>query len=240
MLARQYGTTVPAIMALNPGIEPLNLQIGSVILICQDGKPMPPCGSKPPQPPMPKSPMPEPPMCPDKMLHGDMRTAWMEHVFWTRLLLISIAERMADQSDTTARLLRNPDDIARIFARYYPAATAKMISQLLTEHLQIGAKLITALRDKKTAEADKLNFKWYMNADKMADAFAGMNPYYDREELRKMLYSHLQLTTDEVAHRLAGDYAADVAAMDKVQAEALDMADYFTAGIMEQFPERFM
>ena len=45
----------------------------------------------------------------------------------------------------------------------------------------------------------------------------------------------LELTTQEVAMRLAGDYKADIEAFDSVEQEALMMADYFTTGIIKQF-----
>jgi len=165
---------------------------------------------------------------------------WEQHVYWTRMLLLSIAERLKDQPEVTARLLRNPYDIAKIYMEYYDEDIAKKIAQLLTEHMQIGADLITALRDKKTAAADTLNHQWYINADKMAAAFAGINPYYNREDLRHMLYKHLALTTQEVTLRLAGNYKADIEAFDKVEKEAIEMADYFSSGIMKQFPDRFL
>ena len=93
---------------------------------------------------------------PPSDLSWKMRFVWLQHVYWTRLLLISIAERLKDESATTARLMQNPKDIADIFKAYYGDKTAGVIEQLLTEHLQIGAELITALRDSKTAEAERL------------------------------------------------------------------------------------
>lgn len=110
----------------------------------------------------------------------------------------------------------------------------------MTEHLQIGAALITALRDEQTAQAQALTRRWYQNADQMADAFSGINPFYEREVVRNMLYTHLELTTKEVAARLAGNYPEDIAAFDQVERQAMEMADYFSAGIMHQFPQRFV
>ena len=43
LLAIRYNTTVEAIMAANPGINPNNLQIGQVICIPRGGTPVPPC-----------------------------------------------------------------------------------------------------------------------------------------------------------------------------------------------------
>jgi len=183
--------------------------------------------------------LPPSPCAKEITLINDMRLAWEQHVYWTRMLLISIAARLEDEPHVTTRLLQNPEDIATIFKRYYPEEIGKTIADLLTEHLVIGAKLITALRDKQTAQASELNRQWYINAHKMADAFCGFNPCYHCDTLRNMFYTHLDLTTREVAARLAGDYLADIAAFDKVEKEALDMADYFTAGLMRAFPKAF-
>jgi len=172
------------------------------------------------------------------LLINSMRFVWEQHVYWTRLLLVSIAERLKDLPEVTARLMQNPKDIAGVFAPYYGGDAAKTIAALLTEHLQIGAELITALRD-KNPEADDLVKKWYANADKMAEAFSSLNPNYNHEELQAMLRRHLDLTTREVAARLAGDYHADIQAFDEVEKEAISMADYFSLGIIMQFPEKF-
>lgn len=152
------------------------------------------------------------------------------------MLLISIAERLKDQDAVTARILQNPNDIAKIFAHFYSQDVAETIAQLLTEHLQIGAALITALRD-KNPQAEMLNRQWYMNADKMAGAFSNINPYYHQEDMREMLYRHLDLTKQEVAMRLAGNYSADIKAFDTVEEEALIMGDTFSSGLMRQFPQ---
>ena len=183
------------------------------------------------------------PNCPDPTnrinLTNDMRNVWMEHVYWTRMLIISIAEKLRDEKDVTTRLLQNPDDIADIYSEYYPASTAKTISDLLTEHLKIGAALITALRDNDSAKAEELDRQWHVNADQIADAFSSINPYYNREILHNMLNTHLDLTTQEAVMRIMENYPADIATFGKVEQEALEMADYFTGGITRQFPQLF-
>ena len=230
-LARYFQTTVPQLLALNPAVDPYNLQVGSGLAICPgEGFQMPDT-------------CPNPPACPDASkqmgLVNDMRLAWSQHVYWTRMLLLSIAERLKDLDAVTQRLMRNPADIAGIFARYYPPNVANAIAQLLTEHLEIGGKLITALRDGNSAQAEALNRQWYANADQMAAAFSSISPYYNQQDMREMLYRHLDLTKQEVAMRLAGNYPADINAFDAVEEEALTMADTFSTGIMMQFPQMF-
>lgn len=168
-----------------------------------------------------------------------MNIAWIEHILWTRLLLISIAENLNDLDSTRNRLLQNPKKIADIFRIYYGDKIGSEIQDLLTEHLQIGEKLIVALKNNNQTLARTLNDEWYKNADKMADAFSSINPFYPKEQIRKMLYDHLKFTSDEVSARLKKDYVADIKAYDMVQKEILNMSYFFVHGIVNQFPNMF-
>lgn len=168
-----------------------------------------------------------------------MNLVWQEHIMWTRLLLISIAEDLKDLEATQTRLLKNPKDIADVFRPYYRNLIANEIEKLLTEHLVIGKDLIVALKNNNQEQANLLNTKWYQNADRMAEAFNSINPYYPKEEIQSMLYEHLRLTTIEVNARLKGDYVADINAYDMVQNEILKMSSFFVNGIIEQFPDLF-
>lgn len=176
---------------------------------------------------------------PQVNLLQNMNLMWLEHVLWTRLFLISVAENLNDLEPTKSRLLENPRDIANIFRIYYGNSIANTIQELLTEHLVIGGDLIVALKNGNEKLAQELNKKWYKNADDMAEAFSSINPFYAKEEVRHMLYEHLRLTTDEVSKRLKRDYAGDIKAYGLVQNEALQMAKFFVNGIIMQFPNLF-
>lgn len=222
-LALMYGTTVEKIINTNLALDPYNLRIGQKIYIYPGYS----------------------------NLNNDyisinqvnllqnMNLAWIEHVLWTRLLLISITDSLGNLEATKARLLRNPMDIANIFRRYYGSNVADIIQRLLTEHLVIGAELITALKNENQNLAQELNAKWYKNADDMAEFFGSINPFYPKENVRHMLYEHLRLTTDEVSNRLKKDYVADIKSYDMVQKEVLQMSYFFVNGITKQFPNLF-
>ena len=222
-LAMQYGTTVQNIIDTNLALEPYNLRVGQQIYIY-----------------------------PNYNQNNDywvsrnevrlleqMNLVWEQHIMWTRMLLISIAENLKDLEATQTRLLRNPKDIADVFRPYYGNNIAGEIQRLLTEHLAIGKDLIVALKNKNQEQANALSTKWYQNADQMAEAFSSINPFYPREEVRKMLYEHLRLTSKEVNARLRGDYTADINAYDMVQKEILRMSHFFVNGIVRQFPNLF-
>ena len=222
-LAIQYGTTVQNILDANPSLSPYNLRIGQQVYIYPNqGQNSEYWVS----------------MNQVRLLEK-MNLAWEQHIMWTRMLLISIAENLKDLDATQARLLRNPKDIADIFRVYYGNTVADEIQRLLTEHLEIGKDLIVALKNNNQEQANRLNTRWYQNADEMAMAFSRINPFYPLEEVRRMLYRHLELTTNEVKARLAGNYTEDINAYDMVQKEILRMSNFFVNGIVRQFPDLF-
>ena len=222
-LAMQYGTTVQNIIDSNMALNPYNLRVGQQIYIYPNDMQNPSYWISMNQ----------------VQLLKQMNLVWEQHIMWTRMLLISIAENLKDLEATQARLLRNPKDIADVFRRFYGNAVANRIQQLLTEHLTIGKDLIVALKNKNQEEAKRLNTKWYQNADEMAEAFSSINLFYPREEIRNMLYEHLRLTTNEVNNRLQGNYVEDINSYDMVQKEILRMSQFFVNGIVRQFQNLF-
>ena len=219
-LAIQYNTTVDEILNTNFALEPYNLQVGQQIYIYPHDNYNNYWVS-----------------VSQVNLLENMNLVWEQHIMWTRMFLISVAENLKDLEATKARLLENPK--ANVFRPYYGNAIARNIQELLTEHLVIGGDLIVALKNKNQKLAEELNSKWYKNADDMADAFSSINPFYPKEEVRKMLYEHLKLTTDEVNARLRQDYSADIKAFDLVQKEILNMSQFFVNGIVRQFLDSF-
>jgi hypothetical protein len=53
--------------------------------------------------------------------------------------------------------------------------------------------------------------------------------------MREMWYEHLALTKAEAVARLNNDFEEDIAIFDKIEKEALMMADSFSNGIIRQF-----
>ncbi len=235
-LAITYHTTAQSILRENPHITPYNLRIGQQIAICPGPTyPVPAPYEGPPQSPGSDGGITQAEMA----LSNDMRRLWQEHVMWTRMLILTMADKLGGEDTATKRLLENPGDLGRVFGRYFGGAAGKAVSDLLTEHLVVGKELIKATVDKNTMAAADANRRWYQNADAIAKAMASLSSHYDQQELQSMLYRHLDLTKQEVGMRLAQNYPADADVYDMISQQANEMADYFTNGIVKQFPRQF-
>lgn len=166
---------------------------------------------------------------------NQLRKLWDQHVFWTRSFIISVAEDLDDLDMVTRRLLRNPDDFADLLRPLYGRQTADTFGNLLTQHLKIGADLVKAAKHNDSEAADEARAKWYSNADSIARFLAMINPYWNEEKWRRMLYSHLQMTEKMAVLRLSKKYEDDIRMFDEIQDQALSMADYMYYGILRQF-----
>lgn len=177
--------------------------------------------------------------CSTANLMNAWRTIWEQHVAWTRMTIISIAESLADEELVTKRLLRNPSDMAALLKPYYGNEIAAKFESLMREHLVIADQLVKAAKAGDSVKAANAEKKWYANADEIATFLNRINPYWSRNAMQAMLYEHLALTKSEAVYRLNKNFAADIATYDKIEPQALAMADAFTDGIVKQFPQLF-
>jgi hypothetical protein len=172
--------------------------------------------------------------------HDAMRKLWEDHITWTRLYIISAAEDLPDKALTAERLLQNQVDIGDAIKPFYGEAAGDQLTTLLEDHILIAAELIDAAKAGDDDAFADAHARWYNNANDIAAFLHAANPReWPLDEMQMMMKSHLDLTLEEAAARLNGDYAADIAAYDKVHVDILHMADMLSEGIIHQFPKAF-
>ena len=169
-----------------------------------------------------------------------MRKLWEDHIIWTRVFIISAAADLPDKEAATNRLLQNQVDIGNAIKPYYGDAAGNQLTTLLKEHITTAAEIVTAAKAGDKAKQDDATKRWFVNSDQIADFLSKANPKeWPQAEMRKMMRDHLNMTTEEVVARLQGNWAADIAAFDKVHEQILHMADMLTAGIVKQHSAKF-
>ena len=169
-----------------------------------------------------------------------MRKLWEDHITWTRVFIISAAADLPDKEAATNRLLQNQVDIGNAIKPYYGDVAGDQLTTLLKEHITTAAEIVAAAKAGDKAKQDDATKRWFTNADQIADFLSKANPKnWPQGEMRKMMRDHLNLTTEEVVARLQGNWAADIAAYDKVHEQILHMADMLSAGIISQHSAKF-
>jgi hypothetical protein len=167
-------------------------------------------------------------------LRDSMDKLWEHHVTWTRLYIVSAAANLPDNDSTAQRLLQSQSDIGDAIKLLYGDATGDKLAGLLKDHIMISTEIIDA------AKAGEAANRWNANADDIAVMLSAANPKnWPIAERKKMMREHLDLTTAEVVARLQGDWAADIAAYEKVHTQIRKMAEMLSTGIIKQFPNKF-
>ena len=179
----------------------------------------------------------EPNNMPDCQFKMAMRKLWEDHITWTRLYIVSAIAGLEDTQNTAERLLKNQEDIGNAIKPYYGEAAGTKLTGLLRIHILTAAELVSAARAGDTAKVADANERWYSNVDEIAEFLSSANPNWSQKALTDMLHTHLDITKEETLARLSKNYAADIAAYDKVHDQALMMADTLADGIIKQFPD---
>jgi hypothetical protein len=176
----------------------------------------------------------------ESQLRDGMRKLWEDHITWTRLAIVSFAAGLPDFDPTAARLLRNQADIGNAIKPYYGRRAGNQLTALLRAHIAGAVDLLMAAKSGTTADFDAAKAAWYQNGNQIARFLSEANPKNWRfAKVRALMRGHLDLTIEEAAARLQGDFPADIRAYDRIHSHILVFADTLSSGIIKQFPKRF-
>ncbi|KAA8753311.1 glycosyltransferase [Priestia megaterium] len=171
---------------------------------------------------------------------NEFRSLWMDHVLWTSNYITSATTAGSeDQKQVLARLLKNQEDIGNAVKPIYGEKAGNKLTDLLKEHIVIAGKIVDAAKTGKKALVNQLNKEWYRNADDIAAFLSQDNPYLKNEDLKKLLYMHLKLVTNDLSASLEKDWEARIVAIDEGVSHIILMADTISAGVVKQFPKKF-
>ena len=171
--------------------------------------------------------------------HDEWRKLWEDHITWTRVVIMGILDELPGTNTYIERLLQNYEDMEDALAPYY-GDDAEVLGDLIKDHLVIAAELLTAANNGDAAGVEAARVRWYANAHDIAVQMSEMNPqFWPLQETEDMWVEHLDATLLEATTHLSGDFAGEVAAYDQIHDLALEMADFMSDGVMQQFPSQF-
>jgi hypothetical protein len=170
--------------------------------------------------------------------HDTWRKLWEDHITWTRLVIMGVFDSLPGEGAYQSRLLKNYEDMEDVLRPYY-GDEAEELGDLIQDHLVIAVEILNAAKAGNTAAFLDAKARWYQNGQDIAELMATLNPkHWPLGEVETMWRDHLDATLAEAVAHLTNDFAGDVAAY-KVHLLALDMADFFSQGVIRQFESRF-
>ncbi|WP_404447990.1 glycosyltransferase [Sutcliffiella horikoshii] len=171
---------------------------------------------------------------------NDFRRLWIDHVLWTSNYITSATTAGAeDQKEVLTRLLKNQEDIGNAIKPVYGEEAGNKLTELLTEHIVIAGKIVDAAKSGNESLVKQLNKEWYRNADDISAFLSGANPNLKNEDVKKMMYMHLELVADDLSASLAKDWEARIVAIDEGLTHIILMSDGISSAVVKQFPDKF-
>ncbi|WP_282141814.1 glycosyltransferase [Cytobacillus oceanisediminis] len=171
---------------------------------------------------------------------NEFRRLWVDHVLWTSNYITSATTAGAeDQKQVLARLLKNQEDIGNSIKPYYGDAAGNKLTELLKEHIVIAGEIVEAAKSGQGAKVNQLNKIWHRNADEIAAFLSGANPNLQNEDVKKLLYTHLELVTDDLTASLVKDWDARIVSIDDGLSHIIMMAGAISDAVVKQFPDKF-
>ncbi|MDV2886396.1 glycosyltransferase [Alkalihalophilus pseudofirmus] len=171
---------------------------------------------------------------------NDFRRLWIDHVLWTSNYITSATTAGAeDQEQVLARLLKNQEDIGNAVKPVYGEDAGNKLTELLKEHIVIAGKIVDAAKEGQADTVDPLNKEWYRNADDIASFLSEANPNLNIEDVKNLLYAHLELVANDLTASLSKDWEARIVAIDEGINHIILMSDAISKAVVKQFPEKF-
>lgn len=174
-----------------------------------------------------------------KVLNANMRKLWSDHMQWTYSTVDAFFNNPDGLNGPLNRLLQNQKDIGAAIIPYYGEDAGGQLTKLLTDHITGAVPVLTAAKEGNNEALTTALNDWYKNAQDIADFLANANPNWKKEDMRHMMKTHIDQTTEYAVDLLQKDYSKAIKVFDEANEHMLMMADDLSEGIAKQFPEKF-
>lgn len=174
-----------------------------------------------------------------KVLNANMRKLWSDHMQWTYSTVDAFFNNPDGLNGPLNRLLQNQKDIGAAIIPYYGEDAGGQLTKLLTNHITGAVPVLTAAKEGNNEALTTALNDWYKNAQDIADFLANANPNWKQEDMRHMMKTHIDQTTEYAVDLLQKDYNKAIKVFDEANEHMLMMADDLSEGIAKQFPEKF-
>jgi len=164
-----------------------------------------------------------------------IRMFWLELVTWVRIYMLSRYAGAGDPNQAFERLMQVPVEYVNTVKKYFPHIDADGYLQLFTTYIELITSLITALIENDVEALNRITVSLYENADERAEFVASINPFWDAEQWRDILYVNLRSTIEEATSFLLKDYARNIDIFTRLLDQAETSSTLLAQGLFNYF-----
>ena len=137
-------------------------------------------------------------------LRQSMRALWESRATLLRAYIVSEMNNSKDAKEDKDKLLKNAGDLGASIQPYYGYFARSILTGFLKNDVLLTVKVIKSAKLGNKVDLDWNKDNWYSNAFLLAGFFA-ITHNQTKEDLKDMLYKHLDLTMGEIEAILKKD-----------------------------------
>jgi hypothetical protein len=162
-----------------------------------------------------------------------IRMFWFELVVWIRTYMLSRYAGTGDPEMIFARLMQVPETFVNTMKKFFPKIDVESYLQLFNTYLELIASFVTAMLENNVEELNLVTRSLYENADERAAAVSAINPFWQEEPWRDLLYANLRNTIEESNTFLTGDYERNIDIFTRLLDIAETSSTFLAQGIFD-------
>jgi len=157
---------------------------------------------------------------------------WIHFATWIREYLASIYAGFGNQEAVMQRLNRISTEFGNIFGIVFGVHVTEKYINLISDFIKILESFVTAQINGDANAVNEYTKQLYNNADQSAAFLSQINPYWQENEWKSLLYEFIRLTIQESSTLLDKEYTKNIDVFDKILSHTSEIGDYYSQGLL--------
>lgn len=164
---------------------------------------------------------------------------WSDNLIWTHNYIVAFVSGSPDSPDAARRILKNNEETANIFAKYYGSNVGIKFSNLFTRRSEIISDMIISAKSGDNLKFNSGFKKLKENSKETAEFLNSINSVnFKKSEISNAIDVYNDSMVKLINTRVKNNWNDYNFEFDKARDEALFIADKISDGINRQFPEK--
>lgn len=160
------------------------------------------------------------------------RMLWRDLATWITIYLVSTYGGYGNQEAISERLYELPLEYGNFLKLVFGDIPTEGYINLLSTYIINLQNLFHAQLSGDANAVNELAKQLYQNIDQRAAFFAQINPYWQKDTWRSLLYNFNNLLLEESMALLTKDYDKSIDVLDRALSFSSVIGDYFSEGII--------
>lgn len=156
---------------------------------------------------------------------------WRDLAAWFRLYLVSAYTNLGDKEIIYNMISKIPVDFGNSIKLIFGEEIAGQYIDLLNLQILLTRNLIDAQIKGDTQGVSNYTKEVYEVADKRAALLAKINPYWNENEFKSLMYTYISLIIEETIALLTKDYNRSISAYNQLIAHSTLIGEYYSQGM---------